>query len=164
MERFTIPAASAIIERTIDGELRILLQERQKPGEELGLLEIPGGKIRALESVFACLRREIAEETGLTVTRIEGEPSGPTAEHAGYSVISYTPFACAENIAGDYPILDEIFICTASGEPGDSSEARNFRWVSLTELAETLRREPTAFYPMHFGALQKYLRYRGIDQ
>lgn len=164
MERFSIPAASGIIERTVAGELRVLLQERQKPGAEFGLLEIPGGKVRASESVFACLRREIAEETGLTVTRIEGEPSGPTAEHAGYAVISYTPFACADNVAADYPIVDEVFICAASGEPGDSSEARNSRWVSLTELAALLRREPTAFYPMHLGALQKYLRYRGIGQ
>ncbi|HWR24081.1 MAG TPA: NUDIX domain-containing protein [Feifaniaceae bacterium] len=40
---------------------------------ENGLLEIPAGKIRAFESIFDALRREIKEETGLSVTEILGE-------------------------------------------------------------------------------------------
>jgi 8-oxo-dGTP pyrophosphatase MutT (NUDIX family) len=74
-ERFAIPGAGGLIRAHRDGREWILVQERDKPGApvETGLLEIPAGKVRAFESIFDCLRREIREETGCTVARIQGE-------------------------------------------------------------------------------------------
>lgn len=74
MEQFSIPGAGGIIVREINGEDNILMQTRVKPEAlyEDGLIEIPAGKIRAFESIFDTLRREVKEETGLDITEIQG--------------------------------------------------------------------------------------------
>lgn len=113
MELLAKPGVGGIIERTFDGEHHILLQERYKDDAPLesGMIEIPAGKIREFKNIFDCLRREIFEETGLEVTEIEGEHESVIVEMNGYKVVSYTPFACSQNIKGDYPIMVQTFIC-----------------------------------------------------
>ena len=52
-EFFTKPAAGEIIERIIDGEVFILLQERYKGNDrENGFIEIPAGKSASLPGRF----------------------------------------------------------------------------------------------------------------
>ena len=74
-EVFAIPAVGALIYRIKDNKLNILVQERYKENEifEKGLLELPAGKIREYEDIFKALKREVEEETGLTVIEIIGE-------------------------------------------------------------------------------------------
>ena len=160
-ELFSKPAAGGIIEQNIDGEVFILLQERYKGNvRENGWLEIPAGKIREFENIYDCLRREIFEETGLQVTCIQGEEDAVITEHKGYKVLNYTPFACAQNVDGDYPIMVQVFICRASGKAlNESNESRNIRWVSLNDLRNMLKDDEDSFYPMHISTLKKYLRF-----
>ena len=72
MEVFAKPAAGGIIIKRESGIDYILIQERCKEngGAENGLIEIPAGKIREFENIFDCLRREILEETGLKVIKL----------------------------------------------------------------------------------------------
>ena len=158
-ELFSKPAAGGIIEKIVDGEVFVLIQERCKGNvREDGLLEIPAGKIREFENIYDCLRREIFEETGLNVTHIQGEEDAEIIEHNGYKVLNYTPFSCSQNVEGDYPIMVQVFICRASGkEIDESNESRNLRWVSLNDLREMLRDEES-FYPMHVSTLKKYIK------
>ncbi|WP_029231384.1 NUDIX hydrolase [Butyrivibrio sp. VCB2006] len=158
-ELFSKPAAGGIIERNIDGELFILLQERYKGNDhENGLFEIPAGKIREFENIYDCLRREIFEETGLEVTYIQGEEDAEIINHNNYKVLNYTPFACSQNVDGDYPIMVQVFICRANGkELNESNESKNIRWVSLNDLRTMLRDNEESFYPMHISTLKKYL-------
>lgn len=158
-EFFAKPAAGGIIERNVDGEVFILLQERYKGnGRENGLIEIPAGKIREFENIYDCLRREIFEETGLEVTDIQGEKEAVITDSKDYKVLNYTPFACAQNIEGEYPIMVQVFICRAGGkELKESNESRNIRWVSLNDLRNMLREDEDSFYPMHISTLKKYL-------
>jgi ADP-ribose pyrophosphatase/8-oxo-dGTP diphosphatase len=160
VELFSKPAAGGIIENIVDGEVFILLQERCKGNKlEDGLLEIPAGKIREFENIYDCLRREIFEETGLEVTYIQGENEAVTTIHNGYKVLNYTPFSCAQNVDGDYPIMVQVFICRTSGkELTESNESRNIRWVSLDDLRNMLSDNEDAFYPMHISTLKKYLK------
>ncbi|WP_072910919.1 NUDIX domain-containing protein [Pseudobutyrivibrio xylanivorans] len=59
-ELFSKPAAGGIIEKIVDGEVFVLIQERCKGNvHEDGLIEIPAGKIREFENIYDCLRREI---------------------------------------------------------------------------------------------------------
>ncbi len=52
-ELFSKPAAGGIIEKIVDGEVLVLLQERYKGNNrEDGLLEIPAGKIRERSKKF----------------------------------------------------------------------------------------------------------------
>ena len=75
MEKFAIPCVAAIIEKIVNNEKYILIQTRQKEdgAETNGMLEVPAGKIREYENIFRALRREVKEETGLTITKILGE-------------------------------------------------------------------------------------------
>ena len=107
---------------------------------ETGLLEIPAGKVRAFENIYTCLRREIFEETGLEVTWIEGEAEAIRVRQHGYEVLSYTPYASAQNLEGTYPIMVQTFLCEVSGHMvARSDEARAIRWMEISELAALLR-------------------------
>lgn len=160
MELFAIPGVGGIIEKMIDGVAHILIQERYKDDAPLesGLIEIPAGKIREFENIFDCLRREIYEETGLEVVEIEGEKESSVIAQNGYKVLNYIPFACSQNVGGEYPIMVQTFICKVKGEIIDqTNETKNVRWVSISMLKELLLHEETAFYPMHIATLKKYL-------
>lgn len=160
-ETFAIPGVGGIIIKEFSGEPHILMQNRCKPDgpSENGLIEIPAGKIRAFESIFDALRREIKEETGLTVTKILGEDRAAIYEAGEYRVINFTPFSCAQNVAGAYPIMVFVFLCDVEGELLPySNEAKDYRWVSVKKLRDLLK-EPERLYPMHVDTLHKYLKY-----
>ncbi|RMH65840.1 MAG: NUDIX domain-containing protein [Calditrichaeota bacterium] len=74
---------------------RVLLVQRGRPPAQ-GMWAIPGGKVRAGESLHAALKREIFEETGLHIEpgdvvyvfeMIEKEDDGTLRRH--YVVIDY---------------------------------------------------------------------------
>jgi 8-oxo-dGTP pyrophosphatase MutT (NUDIX family) len=161
MERFAIPGAGAIIRRSMDGCEQILLQERCKKDAPLenGLLEIPAGKIREFESIFDTIRREVKEETGLDIVKIEGEEESSFHAANGYKVLNFKPFSCSQNLEGAYPIMVFIFVCTAEGELlNRSDEAKNFIWIGKDELSHILVETPERVYPMHVDTLRAYLK------
>lgn len=164
-EKFSIPGVGGIVISERSGEPHILMQTRCKEDapSENGLIEIPAGKIRAFESIFYALKREIREETGLTVTKILGEDSSPVYEADEYRVINFTPFSCAQNVAGKYPIMVFVFLCHVEGELLPySDEAKNYQWVSVSKL-KTMLKEPGQLYPMHVDTLHKYVSHMNED-
>ena len=166
MEKFSIPGVGGILEKKIDGKEFILVQERWKEDsqDEMGLIEIPAGKIREFENIYDCLRRETKEETGLEISEIQGEVDADIVEVNGYKVINYKPFSCAQNLKGSYPIMVQIFICKVRGDLlVESCEAKNMRWVSLEELKETLWHHENKLYPMHVSTLRRYLSFKGFS-
>lgn len=163
MEKFSIPGVGGILEKKIDMEDFVLIQERWKEDykNEMGLIEIPAGKIREFESIFDCLRREIREETGLEIIEIYGESDCKIIEENGYKVLNYTPFSSSQNLQGDYPIMVQVFLCKVKGELLKvTNETKNIRWISLEELKEMLETQRERFYPMHITTLQSYLRFK----
>ncbi|MBB6017889.1 NUDIX hydrolase [Deinococcus radiopugnans] len=159
-ETFAIPCVGAIIPRGVGGVRCLLIQERRKPGVgiENGMLEVAAGKVRAYENVFDALRREVAEETGLRLTRIGGEETALTRTVNGYAVMSYTPFCTTQNLSGGYSIILHSFLCEAEGELlAQTDETRNLRWLSLDECRTRLQTRPEEFYPLHINALSLYL-------
>lgn len=158
-ETFAIPGAAGIIRRLSEGEEWLLVQERAKAGApgETGLLEIPAGKIRAFENIYDCLRREIREETGCEVTWIEGESDAVTVDLGGYRVLSYRPYASAQNLRGSYPIMVQTFLCEVEAlRDTGSDESRDIHWMRLAELRSLLETAPGRFYPMHLTTLRAY--------
>lgn len=160
MEQFSIPGAGGIIVKELNGERNILIQTRIKPHApcEDGLLEIPAGKIRAFESIFDTLKREIKEETGLDVTKILGENLSTVYEGNSYKVINFMPYSCSQNLVGTYPIIVFVFICQVEGKLLPfSDESKNYKWTPISEIKRVLMDSPQSLYPMHIDTLKKYV-------
>jgi 8-oxo-dGTP pyrophosphatase MutT (NUDIX family) len=169
MESFCLPGVGALITNEVDGQMAVYLQERHKtdssrPEDLASLIEIPAGKMRAGESVFSCLRREVKEETGLDVTWIEGEAESEITTNGEFAAVSYQPFSCAQSIKGEYPIMVQVFLCRAAGTPASNpEECANGRWWLLSELAFEIHGRPERFYPMHVTTLKRFLQTCGFS-
>ena len=114
--------------------------------------------MREYENVYAALRREVWEETGLRVTEIVGEASAMSSEVAGVRTVSFTPYCITQNLCGAYSILLHTFLCRAEGEPLDETdETQDIHWISKDALRARLWAHPEDFFFMHINALRKYL-------
>jgi len=160
MEKFAIPCVAAIIEKIVNNEKYILIQTRQKEdgAETNGMLELPAGKIREYENIFETLRREVKEETGLTITKILGEDRQISNLIGSNEVISYTPYCVTQNLSGAYSIILNTFLCEAEGELlTETNESQNIHWMKIEELKKIFKNNPEKIFLLHINALQKYL-------
>jgi len=111
-ENLNIPVVSDIIERVKDGKTEILVQTRWKPDRDSqysGTLEISAGWIDRYENVYDALRREVKEETGLTITDII--PNKQTKLHKPNKdgAFAFQTFCCQQQIKGGNLGLDSYF-------------------------------------------------------
>lgn len=160
MEKFTVPCVAAIIEKITNNEKYILIQTRQKEdgAETNEMLELPDGKIREYENIFETLRREVKEETGLSITKILGEDNQISNFIKGNEVISYTPYCITQNLSGAYSIILNTFLCEAKGELlTETNESQNIHWIKIKELKKIFKNYPEKIFLLHINALQKYL-------
>lgn len=111
----TIPCVGAVI---LDSTGRLLVVRRGHAPSR-GAWSIPGGRVEAGESLESAVAREVAEETGLSVTvgRVAGrvELPGPGAEVYDVTDFAATVKGSATTTAGD--------------------DADEVRWVTRDELA-----------------------------
>jgi 8-oxo-dGTP pyrophosphatase MutT (NUDIX family) len=159
-QTFCVYGVSAIIYRTINGGIYILLQERNKgDSPETGLLETPSGKVSANKSVYTVIREKVRSETGLIVTRILGENNLQRIAMNSYEVLEFAPFFTAHNLQSNYPLLMNFFICETTGEHKCSTkDASNINWISIHDLKQQLENKPEKFYPMVIGALKLFVQ------
>lgn len=158
-EIFAIPCVGAIVEKVIGDEKYILIQTRQKEdgNETNGMIEIPAGKIREYENIFFTLRREVWEETGLKITKIQGEDSSVETQTGDVSTLSFQPFCITQNLSGAYSIILNTFLCEAEGNLLKSTnETENVHWIRTVELRQMLNENPERIFFMHINALKKY--------
>ncbi len=151
---------SAIIERLFDGEWEVLLQIRWKPEEDAkysGLLEIPGGRMEYGEDVYTTLKREVKEECGLNIESIKAGVDIKAEGKHGTISVAFVPFCGEQFLGSNY--IGFIFVCTAKGELTQKGiyDAREPRWVKLSELKKILSKESEKIYPYHLSALKYYV-------
>ncbi len=103
----------------VDGERRVLLQQRAPGRAMAGLWEFPGGKVEAGERPEAALVRELEEELGIAVE---------------VAALSPAAFASADNDGRHMLLL--LYLCREwRGEPRPL-DAAALKWVSPDEMGE----------------------------
>lgn len=148
----------AIIERVTDRGVEIVVQTRNRPGEPQQS-ELPGGQVEPYESLVAALRREVNEETGLTVTAIEGLDTLLEVGHEDELVECIRPFAVYQTRKGPVDSMGVYFRCEATGDPGASGDdAKDARWESVEHVRRQLERDPAAFSWVDRAGLSFYLK------
>lgn len=167
MIHFSQPRAvvSAIIERKIGGVLHIYTQTRWKPDTDptnSGTLEIPAGGIDLNEDAYTAIRREVKEESGLTITDFIDDYSSDTyVALPGNSSIVFRPFICQQSIetTDGQSWVGYVFRCHARGVPNvDPHEAKEPKWMSIPELKQVLDTTPEAIFSLQLATLQYYIQ------
>lgn len=101
----------------VDGEGRILLQQRPAGKSMAGLWEFPGGKVEPGERPEAALARELAEELGL-----------------GIDATALVPACFASAPVGDTHMILLLYLCREwSGEPRPL-HATALRWATPAQM------------------------------
>lgn len=152
--------ARAILEREGPEGIEILIQVRNKPHESgrAKTFELPGGRIEPFESIAKALRREVFEETGLTVTAIAGLERRLESSDSQHTVECLAPYAVYQTLRGPVDSFGVYLRCRAEGElakHGDDSLAP--RWVSLPGLRTLLAEQPEAFSWIDRAGIEYYL-------
>jgi 8-oxo-dGTP diphosphatase len=106
------PTMTVVAAALVDGEGRVLLQQRLPDRAMAGLWEFPGGKVEPGERPEAALIRELHEELGIAV---DGACLAPAA------------FASAEN--GNRHMLLLLYICRKWGGAPRPLDAAALQWV-----------------------------------
>lgn len=153
---FCILGVGAIIERKIGGKNFVLIQNRIRKNDEKqdGLIEVPCGKVQAMENSFDVMRQRVWEETGLRVTTIKGEEKNLRRN----TIQSSRPFYTCQSIDRDFPVAINFFVCKTKGIPKQHTEAANrIRWISIEELSKMLVHEEERFLLVVVDALKQYV-------
>jgi len=156
---------SALIERLNNGQKEVFVQTRNKPQTSKNytdMLEIPGGGIDAYENVFEALKREVREETGLEIIRfIDCELPNAMENRVGDKSLAFRPYLCQQVLEtnGGLPWYGFVFRCEAKGVLSmDLNEAKDPRWLSLSELDVFLKNSPEKVFSLQYATLLKYLQ------
>ncbi|WDH84111.1 NUDIX domain-containing protein [Paenibacillus urinalis] len=155
--------ARAFVERDSKQGTELVIQSRNKPGQEY--LELPGGRIELYEPIYQALIREVEEETGLKVTRIEGASKriDTTGINPDFEVEVVEPFCAHQTTKGPIDSIGMYFICKAEGkllEAGD--ESLNPAWVNVKHIASMMEQNPLQFSDIDRAALMFYLKHRVV--
>ena len=117
-----------------------------------------GGKFEWGESPEECMLREVWEETGLQITKIQGEDQTVSTKIGSVTTVSFEPYCVTQNLSGAYSIILNSFLCEAEGELlSRTDETENIGWKKRSDVERLLKEEPEKIFFMHVNALKKYL-------
>jgi 8-oxo-dGTP diphosphatase len=109
----------------VKGDRVLLLERAHAP--RVGFLDIPGGFIEAGETIEGAARRELREETGLSLGRVES---------LGFYWDTYFIRGF-----GRFPVMNFYFVGRwRRGEPKAADDAANAAWVPIGSLSRRRKR------------------------
>ncbi len=154
-ENLVVPVVAGLVFPD-EGRGRLLLQRRDKRDVVRGRWEIPMGRWRAGETPVEAVTREVEEETGLRVVRVEA-PSREYRAAPGRPFLALQPLTVTIGVGGAYPALHLAFACIAEGDPrplpGETAEPA---WVTIERVQEMLGK-PEAFTGPALAILRTWL-------
>jgi|GEM_PF-905526 len=159
-ENVMVPVVRAVVVSQAHPD-SIILQRRDDASESvIGQLEIPGGRWRSGESPVDAISREVAEETGLHVIRVDGVSIDCLDDRR--SVASIRPLVVVAGIGGAFPAAHMVLVVEAVGTlrsaPGESADVR---WWHLDEIRTAMGQNRDDFIPSTYAALDAYLDWLG---
>ncbi|MGQ0661213.1 (deoxy)nucleoside triphosphate pyrophosphohydrolase [Sphingosinicella sp.] len=111
------PTITVVAVALVDGEKRVLLQQRAADRAMAGLWEFPGGKVEDGETPEGALVREIEEELGIAL-----DPA------------ALVPSCFASATLGDRHMVLLLYLCRQwRGEPAPL-DAAALRWATTAEM------------------------------
>jgi 8-oxo-dGTP pyrophosphatase MutT (NUDIX family) len=155
-ENVMVPVIRGIVRRDGDAAT-LLIQRRDDPSEPVrGALEIPGGRWRSGESPIDALVREVAEETGVVVTAVDGvrvDRSGDLRV-----VASILPLVVVAGIEGAFPAVHVVLVADGRGDPAAAAgESTDVQWWSMADIRSEMASNRSAFIPSTYAALETYV-------
>lgn len=155
-ENVMIPVVRAVT-RSAENHEMLILQRRDDPKEPVrGAYEIPGGRWRAGEDPLAAITREVREETGLDLVRVEGIEVDRLDQRR--TIASVSPLVVVAGVDGAFPAVHVVLVADATGEPRSMpGESSDVRWWHVDEVRGAMASEREAFVPSTFAALTAYL-------
>lgn len=157
-----LPFVSAIVERDNNGVTEVLVQTRWRPNAKWNYhnkIEIPAGVLdKKYENVIDAIKREVKEESGLTVTKIKNLDKTEEYSPNKDSSFAFKPFACSQQLKAGLPWVGFYFICEVKDEEPkhQEHETRNVRWVKKNDLRDMFIRDKEQFFTLHLGVLEYY--------
>lgn len=165
---YAVPFVAAIIEREHNGVRQVLVQTRYHADRESiynGTLEFAAGTLdKHYESVYDAMRREVQEETGMTVTKfIDDDQTEPATPHGKGvdKVFGFRPFCCTQQLQEGRPWVGFIFRCEVEEgtEPrGQEGETKDVRWMDVQEFFEIFTNTPEKIFSLEYPAWQYYFK------
>ncbi len=145
-----------LLVREVANEKQLIIQLRKKKGEP-EVYELPGGRINEYEKIVDALKREVLEETGLTVKTIRGEQGTIITNGNSFSMECIKPFCTYQTLEGPFDSFGIHFICEVDGElltEGDNTA--DIHWACREEIQSFI--DAQRFLEIDLPAVLMFLR------
>lgn len=148
-----------IVADTTSPPHRVLFQRREKAIDDTpynGRFELPQGKVNRNESLEQAARRELLEETNLS---LHGLLSGQESSYSERTwptshLLVSRPLICVVDTVQNH--LGIAVVAAVQGAAGNTPEATQHQWLTFAEIAILLKED--LIFPLNVPMIEEFMR------